>query len=85
MKLPKNIPFKLIYVLLIILIWDRVVENYTNKNFNTKQMDDVKEMLMNKMNFSKEKFEPNDPLDDESMDIQPWLSYQGAPFNKPKE
>ena len=48
-------------------------------------MDDVKEMLMNKMNFSKEKFEPNDPLDDESMDIQPWLSYQGAPFNKPKE
>ena len=83
MKLPKELPLKLIYVLMIILVWTRIVESYTNnEDFDMKQLNDVKDMLMNKMNFGKEKFGPYDPLTNENMNVQPWLSYHGAPFDK---
>ena len=83
MKLPKELPLKLIYVIVIILVWTRIVESYTvNEDFDMKQLNDVKDMLMEKMKFGKEKFNPYDPLTDENMNVQPWLSYHGAPFNK---
>ena len=37
-----------------------------------------------RLNFGKEKFSPYDPLTNENMIVQPWVSYHGAPFNKPE-
>jgi hypothetical protein len=51
MKLPKELPIKLIYVLLVIFIWTYIFEksNDTKEDFDMKQMKDVKDILMNKM------------------------------------
>jgi len=81
-----KLPLKLLYVLMIILIWTRIFNSdVNNEDFNMKQFNDVKDMLMNKMKFNKEKFDPYDPLTAENKNVQPWLSYHGAPINKPEE
>jgi len=68
MKLPKEIPVKLLYVLLVILLWTSVMDkpSYTKEDFDMKQMKDVKNMLINKMGNlmgnkdDKEDFKPYD-------------------------
>ena len=82
MKLPKELPLKLIYVLMTILIWTRIVKSDgNNEEFDMEKLSEVKNMLMNKMKFNKEHFTPYDPLTAENKNVQPWLSYHGAPIN----
>ena len=86
MKLPKELPIKLIYVLLVIFIWTYIFEksNDTKEDFDMKQMKDVKDMLMNKMgNYlgkNKEDFEAFNK-EEEKQSLKPWCSIHGAPFN----
>tara|TARA_B100001094_G_C17589034_1_gene511047 strand:- start:18 stop:350 length:333 start_codon:yes stop_codon:yes gene_type:complete len=56
MKLPKDFPIKLMYVLLIIFIWDYMVFPSEKEQFNMKTLNDIKMMLFNK-NKNKEEFD----------------------------
>ena len=89
MKLPKQIPFKLLYVLVVILIWSSIMDKSsdTKEDFDMKQMKDVKNMLMDKMGNlmgkkdDKEDFEPFDK-EEEKQSVTPWSTLHGSPIQK---
>ena len=59
MKLPKDLPTTLLYVLLIIFIWSNIVEK---EEFDMNKLDDVKKLLNDKMGANednKEEFNMN--------------------------
>ena len=87
MKLPKQIPVKLLYVLLVIFIWTSVMDDssLTKEDFDMKQMKDVKDMLMDKMgnligkNDEKEDFEPFN-REDEKIYLNKMSTSYGSPI-----
>ena len=89
MKLPKEIPVKLLYVLLVILIWSTVVDkpSDTKEDFDMKQMKDVKNMLMDKMGNmmknkdDKEDFEPYDE-EEEKIYLNKMSTSHGSPIQR---
>ena len=59
MKLPKDLPTTLLYVLLIIFIWSNIIEK---EEFDMNKLDDVKKLLNDKMGANednKEEFNMN--------------------------
>lgn len=55
MKLPKDFPIKLTYVLLIILIWNYMISPSQKEQFDMKTLNDIKIKLTNKK--TKEEFD----------------------------
>ena len=83
MKLPKQIPVKLLYVLLVIFLWSSIMD----KSSDTKEdfdMKDVKNMLMDKLMGKKDDKEDFEPFDkeEEKQSVTPWSTLHGSPIQQ---